>query len=141
MLITKTETTVTVLTGGCHCGRIRYEAIGPTFHETNCHCSICRRTTGAPFVAWFSVRRTDFRLTQGQSTRYAASPQGTRAFCPHCGTQLTFEHTDFADEIDVTICSLDDPERVAPKDHTRTSSRLAWLKLDDGLPQFAQARD
>jgi hypothetical protein len=23
------------------------------FNETNCHCSICRRTTGAPFVAWF----------------------------------------------------------------------------------------
>jgi len=33
--------------------------------------------------------------------------------------QLTFEHEDFLDEIDVTTCSLDDPERVPPRDHTQ----------------------
>jgi hypothetical protein len=54
-----------MLTGGCFCGAIRYEARGTPFHETSCHCSICRRTTGAPFVTWFSVRSPDFRIIQG----------------------------------------------------------------------------
>ena len=130
-----------MLNGGCHCGQIRYQALGATFHETNCHCSICRRTTGAPYVAWFSVRRDAFRFTQGDPVRYASSAQGTRAFCPRCGTQLTFTHADYADEIDVTIGSLDDPQRVAPQDHTRTSSRLSWVKPGDGLPEFSEARD
>jgi hypothetical protein len=31
-----------MLTGGRFCGAMRYEADGKPFHETNCHCSICR---------------------------------------------------------------------------------------------------
>jgi hypothetical protein len=50
-----------MLTGGCFCGAIRYEVAGAPFHETNCHCSICRRTAGAAFVTWFSVRSADHR--------------------------------------------------------------------------------
>jgi hypothetical protein len=128
-------------TGGCCCGRIRYEAAGAPFHETSCHCSICRRTTGAPFVAWFSVARTRFRLTGGEPTRFNSTAAGTRSFCPHCGTQLTFEHEDSSDEIGVTICSLDDPELVPPRDHTHTSSKLNWVQLADGLPEHRERRE
>ncbi|MGH8609046.1 MAG: GFA family protein [Gammaproteobacteria bacterium] len=90
-----------MLKGGCFCGRIRYEATGTPFHETNCHCSICRRTTGAPFVTWFSVPRSQFRLVCGEPTRFRSTAKGTRSFCPQCGTQLTFEDEDLPDEIDV----------------------------------------
>lgn len=129
-----------MLKGSCFCGAIRYEATGTPFHETNCHCSICRRMSGAPFVAWFSVRKSDFRFAQGAPTRFRSTPKGTRSFCPRCGTQLTFEHDDAADEIDVTTCSLDNPEQLPPRDHTRTSSRLQWVKLADGLPEYREAR-
>jgi hypothetical protein len=129
-----------MLKGGCYCGRIRYEAAGTPFHETNCHCSMCRRTAGAPLVAWFTVHRSQFRLVSGEPTRFRSSPKGTRSFCPECGTQLTFEHEDFSDEIDVTTCSLDDPGALPPKDHTRTSSKLRWIKLADGLPEHREAR-
>jgi YHS domain-containing protein len=57
-----------VLTGGCQCGFLRYEASGVPFKETLCHCSLCRGTTGAPAVAWFSVRPRDFRFTEGKPT-------------------------------------------------------------------------
>jgi hypothetical protein len=129
-----------MLTGGCHCGHVRYEAAGPSSNETNCHCSICRRTSGAPFVAWFSVRRSGFRIVRGEATRYASSAKATRAFCPRCGTQLTFQHVDFPDEIDVATCSLDDAERVPPRDHIHTSAQLGWIVLADRLPRFTEAR-
>jgi len=128
-----------MLTGGCFCGRVRYEAEGAPFNQTSCHCSICRRTTGAPFVAWFSVLRSRLHIT-GEPTRFRSSGKGTRGFCPECGTQLTFEIDGAGDEIDVTTCSLDEPNRVPPVDHTRTSSRLVWVKLADGLPQFRESR-
>jgi hypothetical protein len=35
----------------------------------------------------------------------------------------------------VTICSLDDPESVRPKDQTWLSSKLSWVVLDNRLPQ------
>lgn len=129
-----------MLKGGCFCGCIRYEAGGNPFHQTNCHCSICRRTAGAPFVTWFSVRRSEFRFVQGTPTRFRSTPKGMRSFCPGCGTQLTFEHDDASNEIDITTCSLDDPERVPPGDHTRLSSKLGWINLADCLPAFREAR-
>jgi hypothetical protein len=129
-----------MLQGGCYCGRIRYEVTGTPFNETNCHCSICRRTTGAPFVAWFSVRPSEFRLLSGDPTSFRSSRQAVRTFCPHCGTQLTFQSEDSPEDIDVTTCSLDDPDAVPAKDHTRTSSKLRWIELGDGLPVYRETR-
>jgi hypothetical protein len=128
-----------MLTGGCFCKAIRYESRGTPFHETNCHCSICRRTTGAPFVTWFSVRSSDFRITKGEPTLFNSTEKGERSFCSRCGTQLIFQHADFLDEIDVTTGSLDNPELVSPRDNTRTSTRLRWVAAE-GLPEYEEAR-
>ena len=128
-----------MLTGRCFCGAIRYEARGAAFDETNCHCSICRRTTSAPFVTWFSLRSSDFRIIKGEPTRYNSTAKGIRSFCSRCGTQLTFEHANFPDEIDVTTGSLDDPNLAPPRDNTQTSTRLGWVAAD-GLHEYAEAR-
>lgn len=130
-----------MLKGGCFCGAIGYETAGASFHQTNCHCSICRRTTGAPFVAWFSVPRSEFCFAQGTPTRYRSTAKGTRSFCSHCGTQLMFEHDDASDELDVTTCSFDDPEQLPPTDHTRTSIKLAWVELAEDLSEYPEARN
>jgi len=130
---------VEVLAGGCYCGDIRYEASGPPFQETICHCSICRRTAGAPMVAWFSVPRAQFRFLRGTPAQFR-SPQALRSFCQRCGTQLTFGHDDLPDEIDVTTASLDEPNAVPPREHIYTATRLDWIKLDDGLPQWRDKR-
>ena len=61
-----------MLTGGCLCGHVRYEADGAPFHETICHCSMCRRAAGAPMVAWFSVPRAGFRVVAGTPARFAS---------------------------------------------------------------------
>ena len=126
--------------GSCFCGFIRYEAGGTPSDETNCHCSICRRTSGAPFVTWFTVRIAEFRLTSGEPSSFHSSEHGTRTFCPRCGTPLTFASTRFLTELDVTTCSLENPQALPPKDHTRTSSMLPWVELADELPSFPEAR-
>ena len=127
-----------MLTGGCYCGAIRYSVTGTPFNATNCHCSICRRTTGAAFVTWFSVRTNEFHILHGQPEQFRSSAQGVRSFCGRCGTQLTFRFSD-GNEIDVSSCSLDEPERVPPEDNTRTSSRLSWI-VPDGHPDHSEAR-
>lgn len=129
-----------MLKGGCYCGAVRYEAAGAPFNETSCHCTICRRTTGAPFVAWFSVRREDFRLVAGTPTRFNSTAKASRSFCGRCGTQLTFESRDTPDEIDISTASLDQPDAVPPLDHIWTRSKLSWVRLADGLPEYPESR-
>jgi hypothetical protein len=63
-----------------------------------------------------------------------------RSFCYNCGTHLTFEDEDFPDVIDITTCSLDDPEAIQPKDHTWMSSKLNWIRLGDTLPEYRESR-
>lgn len=95
--------------------------------------------SGAPFVAWFTVRTADFAFVSGEPASFRSSGHGTRAFCPRCGTPLTFQSTRTPDEIDVTTCSLDDPEHVPPRDHTQTAARLPWIELGT-LPVFPTER-
>lgn len=125
-----------MLTGGCHCSAIRYQADNAPYHRTLCHCTTCRATTGAPCVAWFTVNTSDFRYTQGTPTQYRSSDHATRTFCPICRTQLTFIDDASRNDIDITTCSLDVLTDVGPQDHTFTSSQVPWLKLADGLPRF-----
>lgn len=129
-----------MLKGHCQCGALRYEADAAPSHQTACHCDTCRRTSGAPFVAWFTVPAASFRFTAGSPSCYRSSGEGFRSFCSYCGTHVTFHSTEHPDEIDVTVCSLDDPEQVPPQDHTFTRSKLAWVRLADGLPTHAATR-
>ena len=128
------------LLGGCMCGAVRCEADGEPFHATLCHCIDCRRASGAPALGWFSVRRDALHWTHGTPARYASSPGVERVFCGQCGTPLAWQGGDEGDEIGVTICSLDDPDAVAPADHTFASRQVRWLHLADALPRYARTR-
>ena len=140
--MTHPETTPETRTGGCHCGAVRYEAWGKVFNATVCHCTLCRGTTGAPAVAWFSVEATHFRLTRGQPQSYRSTPRGNRTFCAACGTQLTFRE-DGETAIDITTASLDEPAAaaVAPRDQTYARSALPWMDGLQVLPRIAASRD
>jgi len=80
------------LHGGCYCGQVRYE-VDAVFDAGWCHCSICRRISGAPAVAWFNVREEHFRLLQGAPAELASSAHFSRWFCRDCGTHL-YGHDD-----------------------------------------------
>src|SRR5947208_836677 len=125
------------ITGGCLCGSIRYEATGQPYNITHCHCLDCRRSSGAPFVTWASFRRNEFRFVRGRPRKLRWARR-QRWFCPHCGTALAFMSS--PDEIDITVCSLDDPARVLPAGHIWTEDRLPWIHLADNLPTYRRQR-
>jgi len=73
-----------VLRGGCFCGANRFEA-GDLYDAGYCHCSMCRRFSGAPAVAWANLRGRDFRLVRGAPRGFRSSEHWVRYFCPSCG--------------------------------------------------------
>lgn len=128
-----------VLSGGCCCGAVRYETSEQVFDLTICHCPTCRRASGAPSVAWFSVAQPEFQVISGTPARFRSSLHVTRTFCAECGTPLTYQHEDTPQEIGVTICSLDDPEALRPQNHTFVHYRLGWDVIGDGLTQYQRS--
>ncbi|UUZ46692.1 GFA family protein [Massilia sp. B-10] len=88
-------------------------------------------------MAWVTVARGQFQLLSGQPTQFRSSNHATRSFCPVCGTQLTFADDGLPGEIDITICSLDDPGLAPPRRHIHTQSQVPWLQFSDGLPVFS----
>ena len=126
--------------GGCLCAAVRYAATGTPYDRTTCHCPTCRKAGAAASVAWATFRLADFELTGVEPVRYQSSENVVRTFCGRCGTPLTYQRTDVPDEIDVTICSMDDAASIFPEDHTWASLALPWTNMNDGLARHARSR-
>jgi hypothetical protein len=122
--------------GGCFCGAVRFRLTAPLTQTCYCHCESCRRSSGAPFVAWCTVGTDRFALAHGRLALHESSPGVRRGFCAQCGTSLTYAHEERPGEIDVAIAALDDSGPVAPTRHIWVEDKLPWLCIDDGLPQF-----
>lgn len=125
-------------TGGCHCGRLRYQFSGPLRDIAHCHCSICRRVSGGLVTTWITLLASAFEWLEGVPARYDSSGSCARYFCGNCGAHLALITHLSPDSIDVTIATLDHPERAPADRHIWTDSRLPWLHLDEHLPQEPQ---
>ncbi len=115
-----------VLSGGCQCGAVRYALRAMPEKAGICHCRMCQKAVGGPFMAWAGVQQSDVTWTRGAPSVFRSSTAAERGFCARCGTPLTFRYLRRPELIDVTIGSLDQPERVTPQAVMGTESRWAW---------------
>ncbi len=45
------------------------------------------------------------------------------------------------ERVQVTLGSLDEPERVTPDDHVWTDDQISWFTVEDSLPRFSRSSD
>ena len=124
------------LSGGCFCGAVRYAVDGPETFACYCHCHSCQHAAGAPVVAWATYARDAFRIVSGELHAYRSSPGVTRGICSHCGTSISYEHSDRPGEIDLTVNSLDNPSTPVLKAHIWTEDKPDWFVIGDDLPVY-----
>ena len=129
----------TTVTGGCKCGAIRFESDRTPDEVVLCHCESCRKITGQPAVALAIFQRASFRFTTRVPKAYESSPGVIRAFCPDCGTPMTWEGqgTDRRHRLDVYVGLFDDPNSFPPTGHVYYAERVSWFDSADSLPRFA----
>ena len=123
-------------TGGCLCGAVRYRATANPVRAVNCHCGMCRKSSGAAFLTFVHFPIGAFTWTEGEPVRYRSSSEAERGFCARCGSTLTMHEAILGDRVQVSLGSLDRPENVRPDDHVWTEDQLPWLHVDDDLPRF-----
>jgi len=124
-----------MIRGSCICGAIRFE-IEKVRALTHCHCTNCRKLTGASFATYAHVAKNRFRFTAGedQIEQFESAPGSYRNRCKTCGC-LAPGQAPYLETVSIPAGLLDDDPGVKPMLHVFTSSKAPWWDIQDGLPQ------
>jgi len=122
------------LTGGCQCGAVRYRLLAEPTGVNVCHCRMCQKAGGGPFMAFGGVRTTEFIVTRGAISTFLSSDIAERGFCAQCGTPLTYRGLG-GDRVSVTLGSLDNPNAAEPSTQLGVESRVPWLERSLSAPE------
>lgn len=123
-----------MLTGRCYCGATRFRADADPVTVAYCHCSDCRRWTGAPVATFAALPLQSLTLSPDPGSRSAV--QGVERWnCPDCGSPLAARFSYLPDQIYVPIGIIDQAGDLPPALHCHADNRLPWLHLADDLPQ------
>ncbi len=94
-------------TGGCHCGRVRYEVTAPAkIKVAQCNCSICSMSGHLGLI----VPRDRFKLLRGEEnliTYQSNTGTAKHLFCSHCGVKSFYVPRSHPDGISVNASCLD----------------------------------
>lgn len=112
----------TTHTGGCHCGRVRFEVDAPSVIAADeCNCSICRKSGHLHLI----VAAVDFRLLQGANdikTYTFNTRVAKHYFCRHCGVKSFYVPRSHPNGVSVNVNCLD-PETIHSIEITRFDGR------------------
>ena len=119
-------------TGGCHCGRVRFEIQAPAEIEVgDCNCSICAKSG----YLHLTVPQSRFRLLSGSDslTSYRFNTGTAKhLFCSHCGVKSFYVPRSHPDGYSVNARCLDDG--------TVTAVRVEQVDGRNWERQFPQGR-
>lgn len=128
----------TRLNGSCLCGAARYEVADEFAYALNCHCSNCRRATGAAFKPFAGIARDKFRVTQGDDALMMfGEAKAHDAHCRVCGSLLYSVVRDGA-FVHVPMGTLIDTPSIRPSAHIFVGSKAPWFTITDDLPQYRE---
>lgn len=119
-------------TGGCQCGAVRYAVTPPIAACDLCHCRMCQKASGGPFMVFIAVPTASVRFTRGAPALYASSSFARRGFCRDCGTPLTYQRR--PERLSLSHGSLDEPGLIAPTERLSSETVLPWSEHVGALP-------
>ena len=128
-----------VVTGGCLCGALRYEASGEPTMAGYCFCADCRKASGSGFIGFMGYRASAVRFsgeTRIFRSRSARGGESARNFCPTCGGLVFGGVVGVDDSHTIYAGSLDDPANFKPTMAIFGRDRPGWVPLPSGLTVF-----
>jgi hypothetical protein len=126
------------LAGKCLCGAVHYAVPDEFAYAANCHCSNCRRATGAAFKPFAGIARDKLAVTRGDDKLMRfGDDTGHDAHCQVCGSLLYSIVRDGA-FVHVTMGTLVDAPSIRPDKHIFVGSKAPWLTITDDLPQYEE---
>ena len=117
--------------GGCHCGRLSYEADVDPEKVGVCHCTDCQTLSGSAFRTVVPAPKETFTLRTGQPKIYVKTAEsGTKraqAFCPECGTPIYSSAVRDAPVFFIRVGTTRQRAQLPPKSQVWCRSALDWV--------------
>lgn len=120
------------ITGGCQCGAVRFAVRGPIDECNVCHCRMCQKAGGGPFMVFVNVPTTAVRWTGGRRAAFRSSSIAERGFCRDCGTPLSYQRQ--PERISLAHGALDDPGAIIPTSRLASETVLPWSEAVGAIP-------
>ena len=125
-------------TGGCLCGKVRYECHGPQLLRGLCLCRTCQKISGGGGNFYMAIEAQGFRFTKGEPKVFTDQThpwRPTRHFCGTCGVHLTARSERAPSGVLIKVGTLDDPSVFAgPQMVTWTSEMQKFHFLPPDVP-------
>ena len=127
------------VTGGCHCGLVRYEAEVDPQRVSLCNCTDCQMLTGSAFRVSVPAAAGTFKLLSGQLTSYVKTADSgakrRHTFCPQCGSPVySSANIDAPPGYSLRVGCLDQKADLPPKRRIWCRSALEWAQDVSELP-------
>lgn len=121
--------------GGCRCGAVRFEASAEPLSVGYCHCSDCRRATGAPVSAFVGFP-DDAASVSGDTLGVYENGAVSRSFCTACGSPIAYVDQRLTGHIYFMLGAMDVPANYKPTRHAYVREQLPFVHMTDGLERL-----
>lgn len=125
--------------GGCRCGRVRYQCSAQPVFTAHCHCRDCQYASGGAYSTVVLVPADSVSMSGELSGFQVTADSGnqlTRRFCPNCGSPMLTELHSNPTMLVLKAATLDDPSWLEPTSHMWTGSGQPWAEMSGSLPAF-----
>ena len=130
------------ITGGCHCGEVRYEAAGEPMAFGACHCDTCQTISGGGPAYVVLMAKDRVTVTKGRLRAYWVKGSSghpiARYFCENCGTHLFAEGDGFPNVRTVKAGTLDDSSELKNPVHIWTSEKPDFVHIHPEATAFEE---
>jgi hypothetical protein len=118
--------------GGCLCGDIRFEALGPAAKPHTCSCKMCQRHSGALTTTWVEFPKSSVKWVGpgGSPSTYRSSDYSSRSFCAKCGSTLGAIDDNPVVAMVLGVFDSANRKELRPTYHSYKGGRPKWWHVD-----------
>lgn len=136
---------MSMISGGCQCGAVRFEVSAPPFVAYTCHCRECQRLSSSAFTTCAQFPAESVNIIQGDTrTRVRDTDSGNRLtgwFCPSCGSTVFLQNSARPRIRTVFTGTLDEPETMPVSAHIWMDRAMPWFVVPEGHRTFPRGAD
>ena len=126
------------VSGSCLCGSVRFQITPPSTGFRYCHCTRCRKATGAAHAANVFLPESQFKWLAGESLLRQFDLPGAKRFavhfCTKCGTRMPHKITG-TENVLIPAGVLDANPDLKPDSSIFWGSKAEWFVETTAIPK------